>query len=92
MLPLTIRMFCAGPTSGYLSDRFGARPFATAGMFLAGLGFGLLLLLPTNFSYPVFGAITAADGGVDGVVRLAEPGGGDVEPDPPEHRGVRLAR
>jgi MFS family permease len=57
MLPLTIGMLCAGPTSGYLSDRFGARPFATAGMVLTALGFGLLMLLPTDFSYPVFGAI-----------------------------------
>src|SRR5207302_2078960 len=57
MLPLTIGMLFAGPTSGYLSDRFGARPFATSGMVLTAAGFGLLLLLPTNFSYPAFGAI-----------------------------------
>jgi MFS family permease len=57
MLPLTIGMLIAGPASGYLSDRFGARPFASTGMVLAAGGFGLLLLLPTNFSYPVFGAI-----------------------------------
>jgi MFS family permease len=57
MLPLTIGMLLAGPTSGYLSDRFGARPFATAGMVLTACGFGFLMLLPTNFSYPVFGAI-----------------------------------
>jgi MFS family permease len=57
MLPLTIGLLAAGPTSGYLSDRFGARPFATAGMVLSAIGFGLLMLLPTDFSYPVFGAI-----------------------------------
>ncbi len=34
MLPLTIGMLIAGPTSGYLSDRFGARPFATGGMLV----------------------------------------------------------
>ena len=39
MLPLTIGMLLAGPTSGYLSDRFGARPFATGGMVLTALGF-----------------------------------------------------
>ena len=32
MLPLTVGMLIAGPTSGYLSDRFGARRFATGGM------------------------------------------------------------
>ena len=30
MLPLTVGMLLVGPASGYLSDRFGARPFATA--------------------------------------------------------------
>jgi MFS family permease len=57
MLPLTIGMLIAGPASGYLSDRFGARPFATAGMVLSASGFALLTLLPTDFDYPVFGAI-----------------------------------
>src|SRR6478735_2939945 len=32
MLPLTAGFLIAGPTSGFLSDRFGARPFASAGM------------------------------------------------------------
>ncbi len=39
MLPLTVGILLAGPTSGYLSDRFGARPFATAGMILASARF-----------------------------------------------------
>jgi MFS family permease len=57
MLPLTLGMLVAGSTSGYLSDRYGARPFATAGMALTAVGFALLLALPTDFSYPVFGAV-----------------------------------
>jgi MFS family permease len=57
MLPLTVGLLFAGPVSGYLSDRFGARPFATSGMILTAVGFGLLLLLPTNFSYISFGLI-----------------------------------
>ncbi len=87
MLPLTIGMLCAGPTSGYLSDRFGARPFATAGMLLTALGFGLLLLLPTNFSYPVFGAILLLIGVSMGL--FASPNRAAVMSSlPPEHRGV----
>ncbi len=31
MLPLTLGFLVAGPVSGYLSDRFGARAFATGG-------------------------------------------------------------
>jgi MFS family permease len=57
MLPLTIGMLVAGPTSGYLSDRYGARPFATGGMIGTALAFVLLSALPTNFSYPVFAAV-----------------------------------
>ena len=57
MLPLTIGMLISGPTSGYLSDRFGARPFATGGMVATALSFVLLMLLPIDFSYPVFAAV-----------------------------------
>ncbi len=62
MLPLTVGMLIAGPASGYLSDRFGARPFASGGMVGTALSFGLLLLLPINFSYPVFALILALTG------------------------------
>jgi MFS family permease len=51
MLPLTVGFLIAGPVSGYLSDRFGARPFATGGMLLTALAFGLLEMLPVNFQY-----------------------------------------
>ncbi|HEY3765836.1 MAG TPA: MFS transporter, partial [Gaiellales bacterium] len=34
MLPLTVGFLIAGPASGYLSDHFGARPFATGGMLV----------------------------------------------------------
>jgi MFS family permease len=57
MLPLTIGMLIAGPTSGWLSDRFGARPFATGGMLGAAASFGLLMTLPIDFSYWAFAAI-----------------------------------
>jgi MFS family permease len=62
MLPLTVGMLFAGPTSGYLSDRFGSRPFATGGMLGAALSFVLLSLLPTDFPYPLFALILALNG------------------------------
>ncbi len=62
MLPLTAGFLLAGPASGALSDRFGARPFATGGMLLAAVTFGLLEILPVNFSYPVFAALLLANG------------------------------
>jgi MFS family permease len=57
MLPLTIGFLIAGPVSGWLSDRFGARPFATGGMVAAALAFLLLELLPVNFDYRAFAAL-----------------------------------
>jgi len=51
MLPLTVGFLVAGPISGALSDRFGARLFATGGMVVAALSFVWLLALPVNFDY-----------------------------------------
>jgi MFS family permease len=62
MLPLTVGMLFAGPLSGYLSDRYGARPFATGGMLAAAASFVCLTLLPIDFSYPVFAAILLFNG------------------------------
>ncbi len=57
MLPLTVGFLIAGPISGRLSDRFGARPFATGGMLAAGVAFLLLELLPVDFDYRAFAAL-----------------------------------
>jgi len=62
MLPLTLGMLAAGPTSGYLSDRFGARWFATGGMLGSALSFYLLTLLPIDFSFWLFAAVLALVG------------------------------
>jgi MFS family permease len=62
MLPMTAGFLVAGPLSGLLSDRYGARPFATGGMILAAVTFALLMLLPADFSYPIFGLIIFANG------------------------------
>ena len=62
MLPLTGGFLVAGPISGYLSDHFGARPFATGGMLAAALSFGLLEVLPVNFSYVWFALLIFTNG------------------------------
>jgi MFS family permease len=54
MLPLTLGFLIAGPVSGILSDRYGARPFATGGMLGAALSFALLEFLPVDFPYWAF--------------------------------------
>ena len=62
MLPLTLGFLLAGPLSGFLSDRLGARYFATGGMLGATVTFLLLLLLPINFNYWAFAAILLGNG------------------------------
>jgi MFS family permease len=57
MLPLSAGFLVAGPISGRLADRFGARPFATGGMIASAIGFVLLNALPINFAYWEFGFV-----------------------------------
>jgi len=57
MIPLSVGFLIAGPISGRLSDRYGARLFATGGMVLTAVSFGLLMVLPVNFAYPGFALI-----------------------------------
>jgi MFS family permease len=87
MLPLTVGFLVAGPVSGWLSDRFGARPFATGGMIVAALSFFLLERLPVNFSYPEFAAILLLNG--IGMGLFASPNrAGIMNSLPPDKRGV----
>ena len=87
MLPLTIGFLFAGPVSGYLSDRFGARPFATGGMLLAALSFGLLEILPVDFTYWQFAAILLLNG--IGMGLFASPNrAGIMNSLPADQRGV----
>src|SRR5690242_12860932 len=62
MLPLTAGFLIAGPISGYLSDRFGPRPFATGGLLVGASAFTGLLLLPVNFPYWLFALIILCNG------------------------------
>ncbi len=87
MLPMTIGFLAAGPVSGMLSDRYGARPFATGGMLLAALTFGLLVLLPANFWYPVFAILIFLNGVAMGL--FAAPNTAAIMNSvPARHRGV----
>ena len=62
MLPLTAGFLIAGPISGTLSDRFGARPFATAGLLVAACCFAGLMMLPIDFPYWVFALLIFGNG------------------------------
>ncbi len=57
LLPLTGGFVFSGPVSGWLSDKHGARWFASGGLMVSALAFAGLLLIPTDFSYPVFAVL-----------------------------------
>ncbi|WP_343036648.1 MFS transporter [Flexivirga aerilata] len=62
LLPLTIGFLIAGPVSGYLSDRFGARAFASGGLLLNAATFVGLLLIPVDFDYWSFALLLFLNG------------------------------
>jgi MFS family permease len=87
MLPLTAGFLLAGPLCGYLSDRFGSRPFASGGMVAAAASFVLLEMLPINFSYAVFAPVLLMNGLAMGA--FAAPNrAGVMNSLPAEHRGA----
>ncbi len=87
MLPMTAGFMIAGPVAGWLSDRYGPRPFATGGMLLAALSFALLMLLPSNFSFPAFASLLFMNG--IGMGLFAAPNtAGIMNSVPPNRRGA----
>jgi MFS family permease len=87
MLPMTVGFLVAGPVSGMLSDRYGARPFATGGMLLSAATFAALMLLPADFYYPAFAALIFLNGVAMGL--FASPNTvGIMNSVPARHRGV----
>jgi MFS family permease len=54
MVPMTIGFLVAGPIAGRLTDRYGARPFATIGMLISAAGFAVFDAIPIDFTYAWF--------------------------------------
>jgi MFS family permease len=87
MTPFMIGFVVSGPLSGRLSDRYGARPFATAGMLLSGAMYGLMLLFPANFSYWPF-ALVMFTSGIGGGLFAAPNTSSIMNSVPARHRGA----
>ncbi len=87
MLPLTLGFFIAGPLSGMLSDRYGARPFATGGMLCTALAFLLLELLPVDFGYWAFAPLLLLMGLSNGLF-MSPNRAAVMNSLPPDHRGA----
>ena len=87
LLPLTVAFLASGPVSGYLSDRYGSRGFATAGMLVFATSFIGLLLLPVDFSYWAFALLIFLNG--VGVGMFAAPNSSAIMGSvPPSQRGA----
>ena len=87
MLPLTAGLLIAGPLSGVLSDRYGARPFATGGMLTTAVCLALLEFLPVDFDYWVFAVLLFATGMA--MASFGSPNrAGVMNSLPPQHRGA----
>lgn len=90
MFPLIIGFLVAGPVSGYLSDKYGARMFATTGMLINCVGFLLMSTLPTDFNFYAFVPILFMLGAGQGM--FAAPNTTAIMNSvPPERRGVSSA-
>jgi EmrB/QacA subfamily drug resistance transporter len=87
MIPLSIGTVLTGPLSGWLSDKHGARLFATLGMIIIGITFIAFTFLPSNFDYLPFAAILFLMGIGNGV--FFSPNTASIMNSvPPEHRGA----
>jgi MFS family permease len=87
MTPLIAGFLTAGPISGALSDRHGARTLATAGMLLGAGGFFALALLPVDFVYWQVGLLLFVNG--CGMGMFAAPNASSVmSAVPAENRGA----
>jgi MFS family permease len=87
MLPMSIGFLLAGPLFGRLSDRFGARYFATSGMILAAISFLLIMFLPVDFTYVLF-ALLILFNGINMGMFAAPNTAAIMNSVPPQHRGV----
>jgi MFS family permease len=87
LLPLTAGFLIAGPTSGILSDRFGSRGIASAGMAVFGGSFIGLMVLPVDFPYWAFALLVGANGIGSGM--FASPNSSSIMGSvPARHRGA----
>jgi MFS family permease len=62
MLPMMTGFILLGPIGGILTDRYGARLFATTGMIIIAISLFLLTLLPYNFNLGKFELILLFNG------------------------------
>jgi MFS family permease len=87
MIPMSVGFVLAGPISGWLSDKHGAKLLATMGMLITGITFMAFAFLQANFVYLTFGSMLFIMGVGNGL--FASPNTASIMNSvPPEHRGA----
>jgi len=87
MIPMIAGFAIMGPVSGYFSDKYGARFFATLAMIITASTFIALSFLSYNFDYTEFAVIIfvmGLGGGLFAAPNIAS----IMNSVPPEHRGA----
>lgn len=90
MMPMALGFVIMGPLSGYLSDRYGSKFFATLGMLITAVSFMGLYYIPAQpsyLNYIIFGSllfIMGIGGGLFGSPNISS----IMSSVPPEYRGV----
>jgi len=87
LVPFTIAFVTVGPLSGYLSDKYGSRGFATAGLLVGTFALFLLAVLPFPLPYGEL-AIPMILAGVGGGMFVAPNIASIMNATPPARRGV----
>jgi MFS family permease len=87
MIPFMVGFVVSGPISGRLSDKYGARPFATGGMLLSGAMYAAMMAFPANFSYWPFAAVMFVQG-IGGGLFAAPNTASIMNSVPARHRGA----
>jgi len=87
MIPMIAGFAIMGPISGYFSDRYGARVFATLAMIITAATFVALSFLPYDFNYTEFAVIILVMG-LGGGLFAAPNIASIMNSVPPEHRGA----
>jgi EmrB/QacA subfamily drug resistance transporter len=86
LIPFSVAFVTFGPLSGYLSDRFGSRRFATTGLLVVSLALFWLGLLPFgDYGHMVFPMVVA---GIGGGMFVAPNVASIMNATPAERRGV----
>jgi MFS family permease len=87
MIPMILGFTIMGPLSGVLSDRYGARLFATVGILITAASFLALSVLSYDFNYVPFALIIFAMG-IGGGMFVAPNTAAIMNSVPPEDRGA----